>query len=166
MGIETDRLVLRPLALDDVDDFHRISMLPAVRKYLLDDVTISRDRAKSLVEDSVKLFNERGYGLWFLSLRDNDRNIGFTGYLFFHDPPELQLIYALEPDYWGHGLATEAARAMIRYGFDTLGLDVIKASADAPNAQSLKVLEKAGMRFDKREILHGLDTVFYSISRD
>ena len=91
--------------------------------------------------------------------------IGFGGYRFFHEPPELQLIYGLAPAYWGQGLAAEAARAMIRYGFEILRLDEIIASADAPNEASFRVMKKAGMTFQKRLLLDGLDTIYYVISR-
>jgi ribosomal-protein-alanine N-acetyltransferase len=50
--------------------------------------------------------------------REEDTLIGFCGFWFFYDPPELQLLYGIAPDRWGKGLAAEIARAMIRYGFE------------------------------------------------
>ena len=54
---------------------------------------------------------------------------------------------------------------MIRYGFETLGFDEIIASADAPNEGSIRVMEKVGMKFQKRVLIDGLDTIYYVISR-
>jgi RimJ/RimL family protein N-acetyltransferase len=66
---------------------------------------------------------------------------------------------------WGRGLATEIARAMIEYGFETLGLGVISASTDTPNAASVRVLEKCGFTFDRRAAVGGLETLFYEMRR-
>jgi ribosomal-protein-alanine N-acetyltransferase len=100
-----------------------------------------------------------------VSLRQQPGLIGFCGYRPFHDPPKLQLLYGFYPDQWSKGLATEAARAMIRFGLEALGLPSVIASADAPNTASLRVMEKAGMTFDRREMINGLDTISYSLVR-
>ena len=70
------------------------------------------------------------------------------------------------PEHWSRGLATEAAKAMIQFGFEQLGFERIIASADAPNVASHRVMEKAGMAFDKRVTVDGLDTVYYSVVRE
>ena len=66
---------------------------------------------------------------------------------------------------WGQGLAAAAARVLIRYGFEALGFNEIIASTDASNEASIRVMEKAGMTFQKRLLLDGLDTIYYVISR-
>jgi ribosomal-protein-alanine N-acetyltransferase len=78
-------------------------------------------------------------------------------------PPEL--MYALAPEYWGQGLATEAARAVLAHGFEQLQSPRITAASDPPNAASVRVLERLGMRFTHRAALNGLYTVFYEIAR-
>jgi ribosomal-protein-alanine N-acetyltransferase len=92
--------------------------------------------------------------------------MGFCGFRPFFEPPELQLLYGFLPAYWSQGFATEAARAMIEFGFQELGFDRIVASVDAPNIPSLRVLERAGMSFDRRETINGLDTSFYILDRE
>ncbi|MFP5265620.1 MAG: GNAT family N-acetyltransferase [Blastocatellia bacterium] len=164
--IETPRLELRPLAADDVDDIHRLWIHPGVRKYLWDDEVISREQAAEVVEESSALFRARGFGLWGAAARGGESLIGFCGYWFFHDPPQLQLLYGVGPSDWGRGLATELARATIRYGFEVLAFDRVIASADAPNLASLRVMQKAGMTFDRRALVGGLDTIYYVITRE
>jgi len=164
--IETARLRLRPFTLDDVDEIHRLFVEPGVRKYLWDDEAVPREQTASVIESSVALFNTNGYGLWAVFPGEEDRLIGFCGFWHFHDPPELELLYGIAPSHWGQGLATEAARAMIRYGFEELGFDRIAASTDTPNLASVRVMEKAGMSFEKRAIVNGRDTKYYSISRE
>ena len=66
----------------------------------------------------------------------------------------------------GEGIATEAARAAIRHGFEEAGLDRIVASADTPNTASLRVMQRVGMGYERRETHEGGDTTYYAISRE
>jgi ribosomal-protein-alanine N-acetyltransferase len=163
--ITTDRLCLRPLSLDDLEPLHALWTDPSVRRFLFDDQIISRELAASEISQSIERFETDGCGLWGATLRHESRLIGFCGYRPFHDPPRLQLLYGFHPSHWSKGLATEAARAMIAFGFERLGFESVISSADAPNTASLRVMEKAGMTFDRRETVNGLDTVYYSLDR-
>ena len=163
--IETPRLRLRPVAPEDADDLHRLWTDPDVRRYLWDDEVIPRGQTAALIGDSLAYFHQHRFGLWGLFPKDGGALLGFCGYWFFHDPPERQLLVGLAPTCWGRGLATEAARAMLRYGFEALGFDSVRASADAPNAASLRLMEAIGMTFEKRVRANGLDTVYYAMSR-
>jgi ribosomal-protein-alanine N-acetyltransferase len=149
----------------DADALHVLWTDPAVRRYLFDDEIIPRSVVDEEIAVSERLMAAHGYGLWTARLREADALIGFCGYRFFHEPPQLQLLYGLAPAYWGRGLATEAARAMIRRGFDVNRFERVIASADAPNVASHRVMERAGMRFWKRETVNGLDTVYYDMTR-
>lgn len=162
--INTARLHLRPLRGEDVDAIYGLWITDGVRKYLWDDDVISKEKAASVVQASISSFETSGLGLWVVCARGEDDLIGFCGFWFFHDPPQLQLLYGIDPARWGKGLATEAAKAMIRYGFEELSFERIEASTDAPNVGSVRVMEKAGMRFWKRGNSSGLDTVYYEIT--
>ena len=117
------------------------------------------------IERSLASFETQGFGQWAIALKNHDALIGFCGYRAFHDPPELQLIYGLAPAFWGRGFTTEAALAMLHYGFETLGFDEVIASTDVPNRASIRVMEKIGMTFQKQVLIDGLDTIYYTISR-
>jgi ribosomal-protein-alanine N-acetyltransferase len=164
--IETERLSLRPLTSKDMDHLHQIFIDPGVRKYLWDDEAVSKETTKEIVEKSVTMFEEDGKGLWAVSLLESDEPIGFCGFWFFHEPPQLEILYGIAPLHWGHGLATEAAKAMMRYGFERLGFERVIASTDAPNTASVRVMERLGMTFQKRELTNGLDTIYYMMSRE
>ena len=166
LQLETARLSLRPLVMNDVDQIHRIWTDPDVRKYLWDDEVISREQAASVLADSLAHFEGTGDGLWAARQKDEETIIGFCGYWFFHDPPELELLYGMATQQWGRGLAAEAARAMMRYGFEELGLARVQASTDALNRASVRVMEKCGMTFDRRAETNGLDTIYYAMVRD
>jgi ribosomal-protein-alanine N-acetyltransferase len=163
--IKTARLHLRPVCHDDLDSLFALWTEPRVRRFLFDDQIISREQAVNEIVNSIKRFEAHGCGLWRATAREGSELIGFCGYRFFHEPPQLQLLYGFHPDHWSQGFATEAARAMIRFGFEELGFDSVIASADAPNTASCRVMEKAGMAFDRRETVNGLDTIYYRVER-
>jgi RimJ/RimL family protein N-acetyltransferase len=162
--IDTARLRLRPLTPPDLDALHRLLIQPGVRRYLLDDEVIPRERTRSFIDTSVASFEANGYGLWGAIERARGELIGFCGFWLFHEPPRLELLYGLGDDHGRKGFATEMAAAMIRYGFETLAFDRIEASTDAPNTASVAVMQRAGMAFWKREITNGFDTIYYTIS--
>jgi len=167
--IRTSRLRLTPIRINELDELHRLWTGPEVRKYIWDDVAISREEAASIIAQSDDYFLHRRFGLWAMKQgvvpAGEDRIIGFCGFWHFRDPPELELIYGLEPVYWGRGLATEAARAMIQYGFEQLSFDSIVGSTDAANTRSAPVMDRAGMTLTRRAVVAGLETIFYAISR-
>ena len=164
--IDTDHLRLWPLGDADAEALHHLFTDPDVRRHLWDDQVIPREQTMEVIETSQRRFAERGFGLWGVHSRDAEALIGFCGYWFFRDPPELELLYGIAPAQWGRGYATEAARALVRYGFEQLQLDTVRGSADAPNVASVRVLEKAGLQFEKRLTVGGRDTVFYHLRRD
>jgi ribosomal-protein-alanine N-acetyltransferase len=163
--LETKRLHLRPFAAADVDELHDLFTLPGVRRFLWDDEIIPRERTAGVVERSTASFATKGFGLWAVSSKDSQAIVGFCGFWHFHDPPQLQLLYGLGEEHWHKGIATEMAIAMMRHGFDVLRFDRIESSTDAANEASVRVMERAGLQFWKREITNGLDTIYYAVER-
>jgi ribosomal-protein-alanine N-acetyltransferase len=163
-ALVTPRLRLEPIRPRDVDALHALLVDPHVRRYLCDDEIFDRDRVAGFVELSERLFEEHGAGLWAVREHGDARCLaGIAGYFWFHEG--LELLYALEPAHWGMGYATEATAASIGFGFDRLAFDRIVASTDAGNVASVDVLERVGMRLDRREVVDGLDTIFYVVER-
>lgn len=163
--LHTPRLCLRPIALEEVETIHHLWIQPEIRRFLWDDHIISQEQVASILDENNSSFATNGFGLWGVFAQDAKTLMGFCGFWYFRTPPELELLFGIAPDRWGQGLATEAASALIQYGFDVLGFDRIVASADATNHASIRVMEKLEMQFEKRAITDGLDTVYYSISR-
>jgi ribosomal-protein-alanine N-acetyltransferase len=144
--LETGRLLLRPLSEADVAAVHRVSNEPLVRRYLWDDEPVPRAKIKELVVQSERMFSEEGLGLFGVRLRGSEELVGFCGFIRLEGMEEPELGYELLPQVWGRGLATEAALACIGYAFEVAGLERVIAGADAPNAASLRVMEKLGMK--------------------
>lgn len=162
--VETGRLRLRPVRSDDAAGLHSLWILPEVRRYLWDDQIVPMEQTRSIVERSRELFSSRGFGIWCVDDRLESTLVGFGGFWYFRDPPELELLLGLHPERWHQGLATEAGLALIRHGFGALDFHVIRGSTDAPNEASIRLMARLGMRFDRRETVDGRDTIFYRIT--
>lgn len=165
MEIQTQRLVLRPLKRGDLDAIHTLWTAPGVRQYLWDDEIIPRDRTEEILQENERLFTEKYFGLWGGWSQDRERLIGFSGFWYFREPPELEILYGVADELWGRGYASEMAAAMVAYGFEELNFPKIIGSTDAPNVASSRVMEKLGFQLEKRETVEGLDTLFYGLSR-
>lgn len=161
----SDRFVLRPIDTDDVDDVHAIWTDENVRRFLFDGETIPIDQTREIVEKNHALFAQQGYGIWGIREQGTDQLVGFAGLWHFRTPPALELLFGVSYDHWNRGIATESSRRVIQYAFADLELGDVDASTDAGNAASIRVLEKLGMSFTRRDVVDELDTVFYKLSR-
>lgn len=164
--LSTPRLQLRPCAAADVETLHAFWTDPDVRKYLWDDEVISLEQVAEVVASSTQDFATHGFGHWCATWKDSSALVGWCGLRYFGNPPEVEVLYGVMPQAWGQGLAVEATRAVLAYGFATLGLERIYAGTDPPNKASVRVMEKVGMRFDKRLEINGLAAIYYVLSRD
>jgi ribosomal-protein-alanine N-acetyltransferase len=163
--LETPRLLLRPSAHADLDALHRLWTDPKVRRYLWDNVIIPKERTASFLQESVECFERHGFGQWTVCFRGYDSLIGFCGFRFLDNTPEIEILYGMAPAYWGQGLATEAAAAVLRYGFDVLRFTRVVADADPPNVASFRVMEKLGMRYTRRGYRHNVEVITYTLAR-
>jgi RimJ/RimL family protein N-acetyltransferase len=164
--IETSRLRLRMFTPDDLDDLERLFSDPAVMQYLGVEAgkTMSREETEETLRGIIKVWHERGFGRWAVIHKDSNHFIGLCGFKLLEDEPEL--IYVLEKEYWGQGLATEAARAALRYGFEEAKLERIVAVTRHENVASQRVLKTIGMKWEGEGSFYGVEGVCYAISRE
>lgn len=152
MILTTERLILRDFVVDD---------WPAVLAYQRDPRYLRyyewEDRTAEDVKDFVQMFVDqqqqqpRTRFQLAVTLKDGGRLIGNAGIrLGSAGSHEAEIGYELAPEEWGHGYATEAARAIVRFGFEELGLHRIGAWTVADNTASARVLEKVGMTVEGR----------------
>jgi RimJ/RimL family protein N-acetyltransferase len=148
--IVTDRLRLREWRESDREAFARINADPRVMEFF--PSVLSREASDALADRAEKHFREHGFGPWAVELIETGEFIGFTGLSIpnFEAPfmPAVEIGWRLSAEYWGHGLATEAARASVQYGFGELQLDEIVAMTVPANVRSRRVMEKIGMTRD------------------
>jgi len=144
--LETDRIILRPWKHSDVDAYHKIIDNPLVYKYLtIDHLTL--EEAEIKIQKRIKEQNDHGFCLWAMILKENNKLIGHCGLLYICDTKDIEIGYTLSPDQWGKRLATEAAKATLDYGFNTLKIETILGLVFPENTRSKHVLENIGMRF-------------------
>jgi len=159
--LTTERLVLRPVGAADEAELHALWTSPGVRRFLWDDEIIPRGRTAEAIATSGELFRDRRVGLWAVRLKDASTIVGFAGIWPFRDPPEFELLYGVAERLWGQGIAVEASRAVLEYCRITLGTTTVRASTDAGNAASVRVLDKLGFARVRRDHPGGLDTIFF-----
>ena len=168
-SLTTERLVLRPMASADADVLHAFWIQPEVRRYLWDGRIISPAQVAEFIAGSESDFAERGFGFFVIHrTRDGQADpvfAGFCGFRLFDRGPDVELLYGILPEFWGEGIVTEAAHAVLGFGFGELGFERVLACTDTPNQRSVRVMRRLGMEFQERREYHGLDTVFYALER-
>ena len=169
--LSTVRLVLRPITQGDAEALHQLWTNKEVRRYLWENRVLPLEAVHGIIGSSVEFHGTHGSG--FYSVRTVDepgKIVGFCGHRAFHAGDgeagdETELLYGMHPHFWSKGLGTEAARRVLAHGFTQCDFERIIASTDTPNQRSVKVLQRLGMSFDRRQQRHGLDTVFYSMTK-
>jgi ribosomal-protein-alanine N-acetyltransferase len=101
--------------------------------------------------------------MWKLLEPDTSQMIGFCGLQPLANTPDIEIGWWLAPSHWGCGLATEAARAFLRDGFERVGLQRIVAVAHPDNRASRRVMEKLGMQYQRDAQHKGIGVVLYAI---
>lgn len=149
---ETERLQVRHLTAADLDDLAILCADPTAMRYMGDGNPLTREQCAQWIDICQSKYQERGYGTSGVFEQTNGVFVGICGVV---RPPEQdfdEIIYALLPSYWGKGYATEVARGMLRYVFQTFDLDAIYATVHADNAASINMMSKLGMRFVEERI--------------
>ncbi|MGD0543171.1 MAG: GNAT family N-acetyltransferase [Candidatus Acidiferrales bacterium] len=147
MLIETERLLLRRWNEEDRELFYRMNADPRVMEFMPE--CMMRAESDLLFERINEHFRKHGFGLFAAELREERAFIGFVGLAVpsfkAHFTPCVEIGWRLSADHWGRGLATEAAQAVVKYGFDELALDELVSFTVPQNMRSRRVMEKIGM---------------------
>ena len=145
--LRTERLVLRHLVPEDLDDLAALYADPEVRRWFPDGTRTRAQTAAEIAWVRDVYYARYGYGLWAAELRDTGAFVGRCGLLPWEidGRTEVEVAYLLGRAHWGRGLATEAARAVIQHAFATLDVDRLIALVTPGNDASARVAVKAGM---------------------
>ena len=169
-SLETERLILRKMTLGDAKAVFAYASDPEVTRYVI------WERHRTL-GDSVRFLNSLVEGYenteevsWGIVYKGDRRFVGGCSIVGWNpDHARAEIGYVLSKEYWGRGLMPEAVRAMIRFGFERMGLNRVEARCISDNAASARVMEKAGMTYEgtlrEREFIKGIyrDIKVYSI---
>lgn len=185
--LETDRLTLRQFTWDDLDDIAAILADPEGMKHIGPGTPRTRDEVKpwmsKWIEDGeyawsaetlarvpqLKRAPQRNahFSMWATLDKPSGKLIGRCGLLAWNLDGELEVEvgYHLAREYWGRGLATEAARSIRDYGMDRLGFDRLISIIKPANTASRRVAKKNGMRHERDSMVNQWHVCIYSISR-
>jgi RimJ/RimL family protein N-acetyltransferase len=151
MFIETERLVLRQWRSTDYEPFALINADFRVMEYFPKLLTL--EETMVCIERIVKHINDHGFGLFACELKSTGKFLGFVGLSIptFEAPftPCVEIGWRLAYQYWGNGYATEAAKAVLKFGFETVRLNEILSWTVPKNMKSRKIMEKIGMKQDE-----------------
>jgi ribosomal-protein-alanine N-acetyltransferase len=165
--LETQRLLLRRFVVNDLDDLWAFYSDPNVVRYI-PDAPRSRNEAREELEwflNGHPKFSE--LGLWATIYKETGNFIGRCGLLpgTIDNRNEVEVAFAFSKEYWGKGFATEAAHALVQYGFERLGLSRLICLIEPDNTASIKVATKLGMRFEKEGADDKGPFLIYAISK-
>jgi ribosomal-protein-alanine N-acetyltransferase len=169
-NLETERLYLRRLVNEDVNEVFALRSDKEVMKYIPRPLVKTNEEAlEHIAMIDEKIENNEGIN-WAISLKDNPKLIGIIGH--YRIKPEhfrAEIGYMLLPEYHGKGIIVEAIKEILNYGFQVMKLHSIEAIIDPKNSASERVLQKSGFvkeaHLKENEYYEGrfLDTVIYSI---
>ncbi|MEL7069697.1 MAG: GNAT family N-acetyltransferase [Cyanobacteria bacterium J06634_6] len=164
MQIETGRLILREFQKEDLQALSQILSNPETMIFSSTG-THSIEQVQEKLEGFIACYQEFGFGKWAVILRENNQLIGYCG-IAVHEidgRDEKELGYRLDSRYWGQGLATEAATAALKCGFEKFDLSYLLGIVERNNLASVRVLKKVGMQYSGTTAFHAIDMDLYRI---
>jgi RimJ/RimL family protein N-acetyltransferase len=142
--LRTERLVLRQWREEDRAPFAALNADPIVMEHF--PSTMTREASDAFVDFNIAAIADRGWGLW--AVEADGEFIGFVGLNEPRFRPGVEIGWRLARRAWGHGYATEAARAVLAFAFDELGLAEVISFTSTTNVRSQRVMERIGMTRD------------------
>ena len=164
--LESARLLLRPLTLEDVDNLQGIFSDPEAMRYY--PATKGRQEAIDWIEWNLKSYKDHGFGLWAAIRKDTGHFAGQCGLALQRNVDgrdEVEIGYLFLREVWNAGFATEAAIACRDFGFAKLGRDRLVSLIDPANGASKRVAEKVGMSLEKEIDRWGKRIQVYRIAK-
>jgi ribosomal-protein-alanine N-acetyltransferase len=160
--LETERLYLRQLTINDAENMYLLNLDVDVLKYTGDQPFESIEKAKEYLKN-YDHYEKYRFGRWAIMDKASDEFIGWCGLKYSPKLEEYDIGFRLLKKHWNKGFATESAKACLMLGFDKYGMTEIVGRAMVENIGSIKVLEKIGLVFHKRFDFDGKRGLIYKI---
>lgn len=165
--LETERLLLRPFRKSDLDDYAALNADPEVLRYLgCGAEPWDRSRSSRHMAFLLGHWQVWGSGTWAVEHKETGAFIGMVGYSEPEGWPGFELAWTLVRRYWGHGYATEAARAALDYAFTVLKRERVISLIYWENRASIRVAERLGESLQGRIDHYGREMLCYGIDRE
>lgn len=153
--------------MDDLDDLVALYHSSEVRKYYSEGIPTYEETRQELMWIINECYVKYGFGMWATIHKETGKFIGRCGLcpMDIEEHEEIEVAYMLAQEYWGQGLATEAAQAILRYGFEQVGLSRLICVINPGNRASSRVAMKIGMTLEIDGVINGEPTLLYSIHK-
>ena len=163
--LETERLVLRPYELDDLDELAPILGDPETMQYY--PAPFTREKSQEWIEANLGRYASDGFGLWAIESKDTGEFLGNCGPVrrVVDGEQEVEVGWHVKRSHWRRGIATEAARACCAYAFEELGLGRLISLIRGVNVPSRGVAENLGMTIEKEIVYAGTPHYVYVLPR-
>lgn len=149
--LETERLFLREFTTEDTDFVIHLVNTPGWLAYVGDRNIKTKTEAETyLLKGPIESYAKNGFGLCLVALKGTQTAIGMCGIIRRNDLDTPDIGFAFLPEYMGKGYAYESAKATLQHAHDVLKLPKISAITVAENNKSIRLIEKLGLRFEKR----------------
>jgi len=166
--LETDRLEIRKLEVDDAGFMLDLLNQPSFHQFIGDRGVRTLEEARTYIEDrAFAAYENKGFGPFAVELKTDGRVIGIVSLLDRDELDHVDIGFAFLPDSWRQGFATEATSAVMDFAFQDLGLEKIIAITQPDNIASIKTLDKMGLSFAGMTRLgdEDIDLLLYAIER-
>ena len=170
VDVETPRLLLRRPEASDAEPFMGIFWDPEVvekKQVTLTEAPGDLDLARRKTAALIDHWASRGYGLWTVVEKVSGHVIGCVGLQEWNGWPGVELAWVIHRSRWGHGLATEAARAALEWTWASTAIDHVISLINADDLRSMRVATKVGERFERAGVdpIHGEPIHVYGVHR-
>ncbi len=162
--LETKRLYLRRMTVEDAENAYLLNLDPEVIQYTGDDSFESIEVAREFLMN-YRHYDEYDFGRWAVIAKDSDEFLGWCGLKYTPELNEYDIGFRFFKKHWNKGYATEAAHACIELGFNHYKLTNIVGRARKENIGSIRVLEKIGLTYFGNFDFDGNEGVIYAIKR-
>jgi ribosomal-protein-alanine N-acetyltransferase len=164
MRLETERLLIRDWKIEDAEAAFAIYGDPEVMRYV-GPMMQSLEQARASLGRIIARHEGKPLGFWAAETREGSELVGGALLNYMEQGQDIEVGYHLAKKWWGHGLATELATALVRYGFGELQLDKIVGVTYPDNIPSRRVLEKSGLLHLGSAKYVDIDVEMYSLNR-
>ncbi len=164
--IETNNLFLRPFSRADLDDLAALNGDREIMKYI--SPPLSKEQVAVVIDWFTAEWDRLGYGWFALFERATGDFVGQCGLQCLEGKPDaedIEIAFVISKTYWGKGYATEAAQAVLTFGFKEAGLERIVALTMEENTPSQRVLDKLGFQYEGNRKLYERTVMYYSLRR-
>lgn len=168
-SIETSRLILRELVLEDSQGMFELDSDEETQKFLGKDVASNIEESIGYIKMVQSQYEANGIGRWAMILKETGEFIGWNGIKIEHDVNGFESFYdfgaRIISRHFRHGYTHEASVAVLDHAFKVLNIDKIHAYIEADNTASIKLVEKLGFKYDGTFFFEGLDNYWYTLTK-